>query len=74
MGSDRTETRDLGRPARAASEDEALSFRVSHCLAAHRPLASIQRAWLALYPHMARAPASERVMLTEQRSVDEVLA
>ena len=62
-------------PARAAYVDDALSFCVSHSLAAHRPLGSIQRARLAAYPEMSRARRSANGRpLAEPRSIDEVPA
>ncbi len=66
---------DAYSPGRAAYVDDALSFCVSHCLEAHRPLGSIQRARLAAYPHMARArlEANGRA-LAEPRSIEEVPA
>lgn len=45
---------DAFTPERRAHVDEALSFCVSHSLAAHRPLGSINRARLRAYPEMAR--------------------
>ena len=62
-------------PARAAYVDDALSFCVTHSLAAHRPLGSLQRARLACYPAMSRA-RREAIgrPLAEPRSVDDVPA
>ena len=45
---------DAFSDARRAYVDDALSFCVSHSLAAHRPLGSIQRARLRAYPEMSR--------------------
>lgn len=62
-------------PARQAYVDDALSFCVSHSLAAHRPLGSIMRARLRAYPEMSRARReANSKLLTEPRSIDEVPA
>jgi hypothetical protein len=45
---------DAFSPGRRAYVDEALSFCVSHSLAAHRPLGSVNRARMRAYPEMAR--------------------
>ena len=62
-------------PARVAYVDDALSFCVSHSLAAHRPLGSIQRARMACYPAMskARREANGRPLI-EPRAIEEVPA
>lgn len=61
--------------ARRAYVDETLSFSPAHCLAALRPLGSVQRARLAAYPHMARVRREATGhALAEPRSVDEVPA
>ncbi|WP_331301733.1 catalase family protein [Methylobacterium oryzae] len=45
---------DAFSAARRAYVDEALSFCVSHSLAAHRPLGSVNRARMRAYPELAR--------------------
>jgi hypothetical protein len=45
---------DAFSPERSAYVDGALSFCVSHSLAAHRPLGSVNRARLHAYPELAR--------------------
>ena len=50
----RVPRQDAFSDARRAYVDDALSFCVSHSLAAHRPLGSIQRARLRAYPEMSR--------------------
>ena len=66
---------DAYTPARAAYVDDALSFCVSHSLAAHRPLGSLQRARMACYPAMSRArrQANGR-SIAEPRAVEEAPA
>ncbi len=61
--------------ARRAYVDEALSFCPSHSLAAHRPLGSIMRARMRVYPEMSthRRTASGQP-LTEPQSIEEVPA
>ncbi|KAB0676222.1 catalase family protein [Aureimonas leprariae] len=52
-----------------------LSFSVSHCLADHRPLGSVQRARLRAYPEMARLRRETNgVAVREPVSIDEVPA
>ncbi|SDN54770.1 hypothetical protein SAMN05216360_10980 [Methylobacterium phyllostachyos] len=62
-------------PERRAHVDEALSFCVSHSLAAHRPLGSINRARLRAYPALARLrrQAGNRPV-QEPRSIAEIPA
>ncbi len=60
-------------PARQVYFDDALSFRPTHSLAAHRPLGSLMRARLATYPALS-AYRHERNKQVEQdpRSADQV--
>ena len=44
---------DAHSPARAAYFDGVLSFRPGHSLRAHRPLGSVMRARLAVYPALS---------------------
>ena len=75
MGRLRLPRQEAYSPARAAYVDDALSFCVTHSLAAHRPLGSLQRARLACYPAMSRArhEANGRP-LAEPRSINDVPA
>lgn len=62
-------------PGRRAYVDEALSFCVSHSLAAHRPLGSVNRARLRAYPEMARLRREAGGQpVREPRSIAEVPA
>jgi hypothetical protein len=62
-------------PERRAYVDAALSFCVSHSLAAHRPLGSINRARLRAYPEMARIRREAGAQpVREIRSIAEVPA
>lgn len=66
---------DAFSSARRAYVDEALSFCVSHSLAAHRPLGSINRARMRAYPEMARIRREAGAHpVREIRSVAEISA
>ncbi|MEG9527445.1 MAG: catalase family protein [Hyphomicrobiales bacterium] len=66
---------DAFSAARRAYVDEALSFCVSHSLAAHRPLGSINRARMRAYPEMARIRREAGAHpVREIRSIAEVPA
>ncbi|MCJ2085969.1 catalase family protein [Methylobacterium sp. E-005] len=66
---------DAFTPERRAYVDEALSFCVSHSLAEHRPLGSINRARLRAYPELARLRREAGGQpVREPRSIAEIPA
>ncbi|MEH3145087.1 MAG: catalase family protein [Methylobacterium frigidaeris] len=64
---------DAFSPARQVFVDEVMAFRPGHSLAAHRPLGSLMRARLAVYPALSELRhAHNTTPAREPASIDEV--